>query len=68
MYINVLYGNMAETVTINKEAILDLLRVKKEFDSIIESLELMSDKEFMESYNKSRDQIKKRDFADWNAL
>ena len=56
------------TITVNKEAIIDLLRVKEEFDSIVESLELMSDKEFMESYKKSKEQIKKRDFADWNEL
>jgi len=59
---------MAETIAVNKQAIFDLIKVKDEFDSIIESLELMADKGFMESYNKSREQIKKRDFADWDAL
>ena len=59
---------MAETISVNKQAIFDLIKVKEEFDSIIESLELMADKGFMESYNKSKEQIKKRDFADWNAL
>ena len=59
---------MADTITINKDTILDLLRVKEEFDSIIESLELMSDKKFMNSYKKSKEQVKKRDFADWNEL
>ena len=49
---------MAETITVNKEAIIDLIRVKEEFDSIIESLELMADKEFMESYKKAKEQIK----------
>lgn len=47
---------------------MDLVRVKAEFDTIIESLELMSDEEFMSSYKKSKEQIKKRDFDDWNAL
>lgn len=47
---------------------MDLVRVKTEFDSIIESLELMTDKKFMNSYKKSRGQIKKREFMDWNAL
>ena len=56
------------TVTVNKEAILDLVRVKDEFDSIVESLELMSDPEFMASYKKSREQVKNRDFVDWDAL
>ena len=59
---------MAETITVNKQAISDLIRVKEEFDSIVESLELMSNKEFMDSYKKAKEQIKKRDFADWNDL
>ena len=57
---------MAETISVRKKAILDLVKVKEEFDSIIESLELMSDKEFMNSYKKSKEQIKNREFADWN--
>ncbi len=55
-------------VVIRKDAIKDLVRVKDEFSSIVESLELMSDKEFMNSYKKSKNQIKKRDFADRNEL
>ena len=54
---------MAETITVNKQAISDLLRVKEEFDSIVESLELMSNKEFMDSYKKAREQIKCRKFS-----
>jgi len=56
------------TVTVNREAILDLVRVKDEFDSIVESLELMSNPDFMVSYKKSREQVKNRDFVDWDAL
>ena len=56
------------TIAINRDAIMDLVRVKDEFDSIIESLELMSDPEFMSSYKKSKEQIKKREFDDWNEL
>ena len=59
---------MSETVCIRKDAIHDLVRVKDEFDAIIESLELMSDEEFMKSYERSREQIERRDFVDWNAL
>ena len=57
-----------ETIQINKQAVVDLVKVKEKFDAIIESLDLMSDKEFMKSYNKSKEQIKKRDFEDWDAL
>jgi hypothetical protein len=59
---------MGATISVNKQAILDLIKVKDEFDAIVESLELMSDKEFMRSYKKSKEQIKKRDFVDWNEL
>ena len=59
---------MVGTITIRKDAIMDLVRVKDEFDSIVESLELMSNKEFMDSYKKAKEQIKKRDFDDWNEL
>ena len=57
---------MAQTINVSKEVILDLIKIKEEFDAIVESLELMSDKEFMNSYKKSKEQIKKRRFADWN--
>ena len=57
-----------KTIQINKQAIVDLVKVKEDFDAIIESLELMSDKKFMESYNKTKQQVKKREFDDWNAL
>jgi len=56
--------NMVETITVNKQAIVDLLKVKNEFDVIIESLELSNDKDFMNSYKKSKEQIKKREFVD----
>jgi len=49
-----------ETIKINKNAIGDLVRLKEELDSIVESLEIMSNKEFMNSYQKAKEQIKKR--------
>jgi len=53
---------MQEGILINREAVKDLVKVKEEFDAIVESIELMSDKEFMNSYNKAKEQIKKREF------
>ena len=57
-----------ETITINKQAVEDLIRVKDEFDSIVESIELMSNIKFMKSYNKAKEQIQKRDFDEWDKL
>ena len=59
---------MSTTVEVNREAIMDLIKVKEQFDTIVESIELMMNKEFMDSYKKSKQQIKNRDFADWDAL
>ena len=59
---------MQDTIMINKEAVHDLVKIKEEFDTIVESIELMSNSEFMNSYKKTREQIRKREFADWNAL
>ncbi|HLC75374.1 MAG TPA: hypothetical protein VJH88_06005 [Candidatus Nanoarchaeia archaeon] len=59
---------MTETIMISKKAIADLVRVKHNFDAVIESLELMSNPEFMKSFKEAREQVKKRDFADWNEL
>lgn len=58
----------AQTITIRKEAIVDLVELKDRFDAVIESLELMSNKEFIDSYKKAKMQIQKKEFADWNEL
>ena len=57
-----------EQIKVDRKAIADLVRIKEEFDNIIESLELMSDPEFMESLKKSKEQIKNREFANWDEL
>ncbi len=57
-----------EEICINRNAIADLLRIKEELDSVVESIELLGNKSFMASYKKSREQVKKREFADWDAL
>ena len=57
-----------EQIMINKQAVVNLVKMKEEFDSIIESIELMSNKEFMKSYNKAKEQVKNKEFEDWDAL
>ncbi len=57
-----------ESVNVDKKTITDLIRIKEEFDNIVESLELTSDSDFMESLKKSKEQIKNREFANWNEL
>ena len=57
-----------QTMIIDKQVVKDLLKIKEEFDAIVESLELMCNKGFMNSYRKAREQIKKREFDDWKRL
>ncbi|MFW6014528.1 MAG: hypothetical protein ACOCQG_05105 [Candidatus Nanoarchaeia archaeon] len=45
-----------------------MIWLNDEFDAVIDSLELMADKDFMDSYNKSKEQVKKGEFVDWNEL
>lgn len=61
-------GRIIDNMGIRRDAIKDLVRIKNEFDSVIESLELMSDEEFMKSFKKAKDQVNNRDFDDWNDL
>jgi hypothetical protein len=46
----------------------NLVKIKEEFDSTMESIELMADKGFMKSYQKAEQEIKNRDFEDWSEL
>ena len=57
-----------ETITIDKKAIADLIRIKEEFDLIVESIELANNPEVMASLKKSKEQIKKGELVDFNEL
>ena len=54
-----------DTITIDRKVLNDMI---EEFQLMKESLELMQDKEVMESLKRSQEQIKNKDFADWNEL
>jgi len=53
------------TITIDRKVLNDMI---EEFQLMKESLELMQDEEVMESLKRSQEQIKNKDFADWNEL
>ena len=53
------------TITIDRKVLNDMI---EEFQLMKESLELMQDEELMESLKRSQEQIKNKDFADWNEL
>lgn len=57
-----------KTVTISRDAFEDLIRLKEDLEVVMESLELMENEEFMESYKKAKEEIKNRDFVGWDEL
>ena len=57
-----------ENVTIERKNILELAKLAAELEGRIESLELMSDPEVMESHKRAKEQIKNREFANWDEL
>ncbi len=57
-----------ETVTISKKDIIVLAKLAAELEDRLESLELMSNPEVMEAHRKAKEQIKKREFANWDEL
>ena len=57
-----------ETLTIDKKAFAKLIDEFEDLQLKLESLELMSNPDFMESLRKSEEQIKNRDFANWDEL
>mgnify|MGYP001577506286 CR=1 FL=1 len=59
---------MKDEICVNRKVITDMTRLLEEMQDRLESLELASDSEIMESLKKSEKQIKNREFADWNEL
>ena len=57
-----------EQVMIDRKVIVELARLMEEVQDKFESLELMSNPKVMEAHKKAKEQIKERDFADWNEL
>ena len=57
-----------EQVILDKKAIVELSGLVEEIQLWLESLELASDPEIMESLKKSQEQIKNRDFGSWDDL
>ena len=57
-----------ETITIDKKIIFDLSNLIEEMQLKLESLELMNNPKAMKSLQISKEQIKNREFADWDEL
>jgi len=57
-----------ETIHVDKKFIVDLAKQISELNDKMETLEILSNRKIMNSLKKSKQQIKKRDFANWNDL
>ena len=57
-----------EKIMLQKSALADLMRIKEEFEAVVESIELLNNSSFVQANTRAREQIIKRDFASWNEL
>ncbi len=46
----------------------EIMEAKEQLDTLIESVELINDKEFMEGYRQAREDIKEGRFEGWDKL
>jgi len=44
------------------------MRLKEKLETVMGSLELIENEEFVESYKKAKEEIKSREFVDWDAF
>jgi PHD/YefM family antitoxin component YafN of YafNO toxin-antitoxin module len=58
----------SKTITFDRKILLDLMEQLEEMQLKLESLELASNQEIMESLKKSEEQIKNREFVNWDEL
>jgi hypothetical protein len=59
---------MEDTIKVNKKAIIELAKLNDEVRDRIESLILMADPEFVESYDKAKKEIEDGDLIDFDDL
>lgn len=57
-------SNILNDPELAREALQKLLKTKKELDDFIDTLELLSDKEFRKKMDASIEQVKKGEFLD----
>lgn len=49
---------MAENVVISKEAFIEMEKIREEFDSVMETIEILNNKELMEGIKRSKEDVK----------
>ena len=49
---------MSKQITITKEAFQEMRKLKEEFDSLVETIEIMNDRELREGLKKSKRDVK----------
>ncbi|MFQ6136353.1 MAG: hypothetical protein ACE5PM_04135 [Candidatus Hydrothermarchaeales archaeon] len=57
-----------DRIYMSRKVFEEIMEAKERLDSLIEGVELMNDKEFMESYRRAKGDISERRFEDWEEL
>ncbi len=55
-------------VYMSRKVFREIMETKERLDSLMESVELMNDREFMESYSRAKKDISRGRFEDWEGL
>lgn len=51
-------GGASQVIMINKQAFMDMEKLREEFDSLMETIEIMNDRELIEGIKRSVNDIK----------
>ena len=57
-----------DKVYMSRKAFEEIMEAKEHLDSLMESVELINDKEFMEGYKKAKEDIKEGRFEEWDKI
>ncbi|MEE8358910.1 MAG: hypothetical protein V3R82_05825 [Candidatus Hydrothermarchaeales archaeon] len=57
-----------DKVHMSRKAFEEIMEAKEHLDTLMESVELINDEEFMEGYRQAKEDIKEGRFEDWDKL
>lgn len=61
-------STIRERIYMSRKVFEEIMEAKERLDSLMESVELMNDREFMESYRRAKKDIARGRFEDWEGL
>ncbi len=57
-----------ERIYMSRKVFKEIMETKERLDTLMESVELMNDREFMKSYRRAKKDVSRGHFEDWEGL